>query len=77
MDWINETKLQTADAPAHWLSEKHNGVVLQKRQSYSVSISGVTRQENVGVILNHTLIQQKMTAIVNILRIEFNTWKRK
>lgn len=33
---------------------------------------GVSGRENAGVILNHTLIQQKMTAIVNVLRIEFN-----
>lgn len=26
MDWIHETKLQTVNTPAHWLSQKHNEV---------------------------------------------------
>lgn len=46
--------------------------VLQKRWRYGVSISGVTRQKRVEVILNRTLIQQKMTVIVRVFCVEFN-----
>lgn len=51
---------------------KHNEVASRGWRRGGVPFSGVSGQENAGVILNHTLIQQKMTAIVDALRIEFN-----
>lgn len=81
---MHETKLQPVPTPhpitplhCTWTvtEKKHNEAALEERR---VSISGVSGQQNAwgverrerGVILNHCLIQTKMTAIVDVPHVE-------
>lgn len=77
---MHEAKLQAVDSPL--FTDCHRNtmeslVASQKRWRNGVSISGVTRQESDGVILNYTLIQQTMTVIVAALCIELSSWEKK
>ncbi len=81
MDWIHATKLQAVDTPAHWLSRQHNEVFSSFTGDVEVHCFYLRGDQagkgGGGVILNHALIQQKMTVIVDVLHIKFNPWKRK